>query len=276
MPHRGFAVSVLWIAALSVTGPVPLAAGDDDPQRTRDGLLVLYDFSDDDDRVIRDRSGHAEPIDLRIEDVGAVRRERGALHIERDTLIRSDQPARRIIDAVRTSGQITVETWVRPDNTQQEGPARIVPLSADTTHRNFTLGQEGDRYDFRLRSAKTSDNAMPSLAGPRRGVKTELTHVVYTRQTNGRTRLHVNGRVVADGRAEGSLNGWNDGFQLALANELTRDRPWRGTMHLVAIYDRALSDEEVSRHFALKSSASACPPRCRPRATTACSNRWPR
>ena len=36
---------------------------------------------------------------------------------------------------------------------------------------------------------------------------------------------------------------------LALANELTEDRPWLGEFYLVAIYDRALSQDEVSRNF---------------------------
>ena len=51
---------------------------------------------------------------------------------------------------------------LQPANAIQDGPARIVTLSSDPTHRNFTLGQERDAFDVRLRTQKTSANGMPS------------------------------------------------------------------------------------------------------------------
>ena len=51
--------------------------------------------------------------------------------------------------------------------------------------RNFTLGQEGNRYDVRLRTESTNDNGIPSLASPENSLRAELTHVVYTRDAAG-------------------------------------------------------------------------------------------
>ena len=42
---------------------------------------------------------------------------------------------------------------------------------------------------------------------------------------------------------------WNSGFTFQMGNEATLDRPWLGTIHLVALYNRALSDKEVNRKF---------------------------
>jgi len=53
----------------------------------------------------------------------------------------------------------------------------------------------------------------------------------------------------------GQLGNWSDDFRLTLANELTGDRPWLGELHLIAIYGRALTAEEITRNFAVGVSA---------------------
>lgn len=45
------------------------------------------------------------------------------------------------------------------------------------------------------------------------------------------------------------LSNWDQTHRLFLGNEGSLDRPWRGTMYLVAVYDHALSPEEVMANF---------------------------
>jgi VanZ family protein len=45
------------------------------------------------------------------------------------------------------------------------------------------------------------------------------------------------------------LRNWNETYRLFLGNEGTLDRPWSGRLYLVAVYDRALSPEEVRANF---------------------------
>lgn len=239
--HRLRIIPLALIALLAWAIPQAHAADD--------GPLVLYDFADVDKDIVRDRSQRGEPLDLRIADTKAVTRHPGSLRIDRDTSIRSPGPADKITRAVRKSRSITVEVWAHPDNDRQDGPARIVTLSSDTQKRNFTLGQDGEKYDFRLRSTGTSVNGIPSLASPNNALTTKPTHIVYTRDAEGRARLYVDGRVVANGRAAGSLDKWDDTYRFAIGNELTGDRPWRGTLHRVAVYDRVLSSDEVTKRF---------------------------
>ena len=40
-----------------------------------------------------------------------------------------------------------------------------------------------------------------------------------------------------------------DEYLFYLGNEGTTDRPWLGEYHLVAIYNRALSDQEILQNF---------------------------
>lgn len=71
--------------------------------------------------------------------------------------------ADRIVQGLGRSGELTLEAWVKPANTTQAGPARIVTLSADPSRRNFTLGQAADDFEVRFRTNTTSANGEPSL-----------------------------------------------------------------------------------------------------------------
>ena len=217
--------------------------------RSGDGLVALYDFRLAKGSIVKDRSGVGKPLDLKIENPKNVRRTKGTLEVRGKTLIRSDKPAAKVFNAVRRSGEITIEAWVRPANAKQDGPARMVTLSGGSSERNFTLGQEGDKVDVRLRTTKTSGNGIPSLNSPGRSLAPRLTHIVYTRNRGGRARLFLNGKQQAEKRVPGAMANWNGKYRLALANELSSDRPWLGTFHLVAIYSRDLSVGEVAQHF---------------------------
>ena len=217
--------------------------------RSGDGLVALYDFRLAKGSIVKDRSGVGKPLDLKIENPKNVRRTKGTLEVRGKTLIRSDKPAAKVFNAVRRSGEITIEAWVRPANAKQDGPARMVTLSGGSSERNFTLGQEGDKVDVRLRTTKTSGNGIPSLNSPGRSLAPRLTHIVYTRNRGGRARLFLNGKQQVEKRVLGAMANWNGKYRLALANELSSERPWLGTFHLVAIYSRDLSVGEVAQHF---------------------------
>ena len=212
-------------------------------------LLALYDFADVDGDVVRDRSGVGQPLDLKIEKFNGVVREPGSLTICDKTVIRSDGAAKKIIDAVQKSNELTIEVWAKPSDLKQEGPARVVSLSRDTSNRNFTLGQERDQWDFRLRTSRTSSNGIPSLPAGSKSARTELTHIVFARDRSGEATIYIDGKQNARRKIDGDFRNWDSVYRLSLGNELTGDRPWRGTLHLVAIYGRALSAAEAAEHF---------------------------
>jgi hypothetical protein len=72
---------------------------------------------------------------------------------------------------------------------------------------------------------------------------------VYTRAADGVVRIYVDGVEVANAIVAGDLDNWAGNHRLGLANELTQDQPWLGELYLVAIYNRALTPDEVSQNY---------------------------
>ena len=128
------------------------------------------------------------------------------------------------------------------------GLARIATISLDINHRNLTLGQDGPTFFSRVRTDATGLNGMPQLNGQTGTPAKALTHLVLTRTPSGTEQLFVNGVHDATRTTAGTLSNWDETFHLAVANELDDARPWLGTYHTLAIYDRALSAAQVTQH----------------------------
>jgi hypothetical protein len=226
--------------------------------------IALYTFQEGGGTLVRDLSGSLPRLDLDILTPDAVSwLDGGGLRVDKPALIRSQMAADKISQACRRSQEIAVEAWVRPANTTQDGPARIVTLSSGTTARNFTLGQQGGAFEVRTRTRATSGNGLPRYRTADAVVETTLTHLVYVRDRHGTVSFHVNGKSVPlatvvglDGvstssqELKGDFSNWADGFFLALAAEQDRARHWLGELHALAIYDRAMKPEEWSRSLA--------------------------
>lgn len=218
--------------------------------------LVLYTFNEGSGSTVHDISGTGLPLNLTVATPAAVSwNTNGSLKINADTLIASSTAATKVINALKASNAVTFEAWIQPGNTTQTGPARILTLSKDSRLRNFTLGQEEISYIGRLRTTKTDTNGKPQISTPAGTLNTSLTHVVYSRNTSGAVKLFINGVKQQQTTIGGNFSNWDSTYRLALGNELNGGRPWLGTFHQLAIYDRAFSANEVSQAYAAGNNA---------------------
>jgi mono/diheme cytochrome c family protein len=222
---------------------------DETSHRVTQGLHALYSFDLAENGLIPDRSGAREPLNLRIDKPQNVQFRSGRMQITTPITIAADGPATKLIDAIRETGELSIEVWLTPSDLKQSGPARIVSLSIDPSQRNFTLGQDKGRLDVRLRTSSTDNNGQPSTSGPENSLATKLTHVVFTRASGGEVGLYQDGKRIVSGKVAGDFVNWSNDFRLSIANEVTGDRPWLGDLHLVAIYSRALSDADVTQNY---------------------------
>lgn len=223
-------------------------------ERVTDGLLVLYEFEEGAGTTVMDVGGVGTPLDLEIESNDFTWVADGLLLEE--GIVRSQVPATKIIEGCQATDGLTVEAWVTPLMAAQEGPARIVTLSETSSFRNFTVGQgvidiPTALFVGRLRTSDDtgSDNGGPQILTGTIATNLE-THLAYVRDSDEDVdRLYVNGQSEATGPRSGDFSGWDPTFEFACGNELTLDRQWQGTLHLVAVYDRALTHEEIIQNI---------------------------
>ncbi|MFT4647431.1 MAG: hypothetical protein ACI9X4_000643 [Glaciecola sp.] len=233
----------------------------EDSGRIRENLLAEYHFEEGAGSVVQDISGVQPALDLNIADSGAVSWVPGGLSIMSPTLLSTAGPATRITQSVQQSREITVEAWLRPDNLNQDGPARLFGISNGPSLRNFTLGQglwgsqPKDTFNMRMRTSATDMDGMPLLTTASGSASTGLQHVVYTHRQDGTSRIFVNGQVSSEIQLDGDMNNWDAGYRMAVAGEIGASRAWLGELYLMAIYDRALTAAEVNQNRAAGSGA---------------------
>ena len=232
-------------------------------ERINSGLIVLYDFEKAVEQAaggeadsFRDESGNTPRLVLKNQGKGTVVHADGAVELKEGGFLKSQNITPRVAAAIIRSGEVTFEAWIEPANITQAGPARIFTYSRDANDRSFTIGQDGNKFEFRVRSTQTSNNGIPAIASSAGSAKEGLTHLVYTRDRTGRTRIYIDGKLDVEKSLPGNLTNWTADFHLGVGNEMSGDRPWSGKVQLLAIYQRDLLPHEVLHQFKAGVNAS--------------------
>ena len=159
----------------------------------------------------------------------------------------------KLRELIVSTGEYSIEAWVAPANVTQDGPARIVSYSGGSTSRNFMLGQTLYNYDTFVRSDQTDPAGEPQLSTPDADevLQATLQHVVVTYDPANGRRIFVNGQLIvdADPTPGGLLNDWDDTFALAIASEVDNQDRWAGSIRLLAVHNRVLTDEQILQNF---------------------------
>jgi hypothetical protein len=243
-------------------------AGADADGRVTNGLVAFFSFTEDAGNVVHDTAPEGDHLELGVERAPAPDGDGGTIpaatsgptitwtspgmSVVGRVLIASAVNASTIESRCGASGEITVEAWLEPAKVDQYGPARIVTMSftGSVPNRNFTLGQDGDHYIFRLRNKDIDAGVVERPSDG--GVALALTHVAVTARANGEMTFWIDGARTTHVLPAGAF-GFQP-FRLALANEIdgfTFERSWRGDYRLVAVYCRALSEAELAHNRAL-------------------------
>jgi hypothetical protein len=221
-------------------------AGQVGSKRTTAGLVVLYEFLEGEGTVVTDTSNVSEPLNLSILSGGPTWLSGGGLRLDKAAMIVSDGPATKVIDACVASNAVTVEVWLKLSNLDQTGPARLVSVGADVSGQNLMLGQANTTLKARLLTTLSLVEIVSTVGS----LDTNLTHVVYTRNSAGQARFIIDGVTLGNGAVGGEMTSWDSSYRLAIGNEVGGFRPWLGTLYLVAIYARALTKAELEGNFA--------------------------
>jgi len=161
----------------------------------------------------------------------------------------TDGPGSKVIEALKATSQSTFEIWIAAANLTQSGPARMISVGGDPGNQNFVLGQIEDDVQVRLLHTGKDRKARPRLMTGDNSLTTGVTHLVHTYDGISE-RLYVNGvqhptTVVQPG----TYSNWDVTDNFNIGNEGSSNRPWSGTIYLVAVYNRALTEAEIQQNF---------------------------
>jgi hypothetical protein len=220
--------------------------------RQESDIIALYEFKTGTGNIAYDTSGVDPAINLTLSgDTTWV--EGWGLEFKTGKAQGSTSDSRKLSQLIKATGEYSIEAWVVPANVTQEGPARIVSYSAGTDDRNFTLGQTLYNYNFLHRSSTTDGNGEPghSTSDDDEDLQATEQHVVLTFDPENGRRIYIDGQFTddQDETAPGNLNDWDDTYALVLGNEASSNRPWVGKIRMLAIHNRALTEQQIQQNF---------------------------
>lgn len=160
--------------------------------------------------------------------------------------------SKKLHDLIKLSGQYSIEAWVIPGNVTQMN-SNIISYSAGDGARNFTLGQNMYNYEYLNRTSNTDTNGAPRISTPNadENLQATLQHVVVTYDRQTGRKIYVNGLLTnaVESTTPGDLLNWHSSYALIFGNEDNSNRPWQGTLRMVAIHDRALNLAQIETNY---------------------------
>ncbi len=230
--------------------------------RFEDNIIALYEFKEGTGVIANDTSAVEPALNLSLSGnvswVGGWGIKVGPAYTDTDTNISyrngkaqgSTTNSKKLHDMIRATGEYSLEAWVVPANVSQED-ARIISYSGSSTSRNFTLGQSLYNYEVLHRSSTTDQNAVFATADADQRLQASLQHVVVTFAPGQGRKIYVNGQATGDidPQEAGNLSEWDDSFAFVLGNETDSSSLWQGTLRMVAIHNRALSETQILQNF---------------------------
>jgi VanZ family protein len=159
--------------------------------------------------------------------------------------------ANALHSALLSGNGLTVEVWAATRTNDQEGPARIVSYSKNSRLRNFSLGQARGDLVMRMRTSESDVNGTDRvLIGKGLFRPNEPQHVTVTYDFS-QQQVYVDGDMrLRTTMPWGRFTTWDPSYSFVVGNEATGNRPWLGKLFLLAVYNRALSDDEIRRNYA--------------------------
>ena len=219
-------------------------------QRVSFNLQALYDFRETSGTIVHDVSAVGSPLDLTILTPSQTEWTGYTLKtIDAGVpFINTVSAATKLYSAFTSSNELTLEAWIKPKDIEDTTFGKIITISQDADNVNFSLVQNGFRYEGILRTSDT-DNSGVSVITSTDVAKYSLTHVIFTRDSDGIVKIFIDGEEAASGSINGDFSNWDSSYLMAFANELVGGLPWPGHFNLVAFFNRALSFQEVRHNF---------------------------
>lgn len=171
----------------------------------------------------------------------------------------TDSSAQKVSDAIKATGQYSIELWLHTTDSTQNNPARIFTMGNGATSQSdplntaFMIGQEGnDDIQWRL-----PNGAAASITLPNALLTNYLDAHLFFVYNGTHAKIYWQGKEYLDTAITSGIGSWGTNYEISAfdtpwVNPVDK-RPWRGILHRVAMWRRALTVDEVrSTHLLTK------------------------
>ena len=223
-------------------------------KRVWEGLVAYYNFNINSNNVVKDYSNYKKPLDLAIDDVGGIIwKTNNSIEIIANTVIKSIKPATKIVNACKKTNEITLECWIKPESYNPSNQSSILSISNDSEDIGASIFQTNISdlnsnlfsYAINLKTKATSGDGSPAIYSENEFSYVSLQHLVYVKDKNGIEKIYLDGEEVANSIRPKELDNWKDDYFLMMGNNMSQSNPWYGTYYVFAIYNSALSREQI-------------------------------
>lgn len=222
------------------------AAGEPPWPGSREGIVLVWRNAGRSAEVIDPQTGASRIF--RVEARSAARFGRFFEMDPRGGFFAGEGAQDAISPACKKSNQLTLEAMIAPPDLQQAGPAAIISF-ASAEACDFLLGQERERLVLRLRTSAAGAGGEPLAdLGPLEAGR--LQHVLISYQ-QGRLTCYRDGQAVSvTPPVTGDFSAWTPA-RLTFGAGPAGERPWKGRIEGIALYNRFMEPAEAKARFGL-------------------------
>ncbi len=210
--------------------------------RVTNGLLALYEFEEGSGSTIGDAI--PAPYPLNIATLGDVAWHPHSLELTNYTKIAGAGNFDKLMAACKVTNELTVEAWVKYAAVEGDSSTygRLITVASNGTSRDLALGNIGTKQWWFSMDDGEDANA--------NGTNTNLVHTVLVRTNDGNDTVHgfVNGAEVSSKQGTRKPSTFA-AYPLTVGNSPFGGRGVKATIHLIAVYSRALTTVEIGLNY---------------------------
>ena len=180
-----------------------------------------------------------------------------------------------VVESILQTESFSIEMWITPTKTNHKEKACIFSFNGKIVGQNypynFKLGQGPWHTEVDQPSSFARANFKFPPLGMHPGIRSwehpikspansmgdQQTHLVYSCSKEGMQRIYINGILTVERHNPDYLNLWGGNLRMVVGSDIPhmtpgniyKGQPWKGEIHHLAIYNRALTGEEVNLHY---------------------------
>lgn len=232
-------------------------------------LVQLYVFQKElnSGRKVNDLSKMLPKVDLYLRNADKDHwKTNGGLDMDGSFIAESIGDCRKTFQAIEKTNELTLEVWLKPHESFATTDAlhlrRLCTFAESHVARNFSFSISCEMIETWLRTDRTNkygvyleDKGMPNRHRYKykyskiKKFPKDIAHLVISRNNQGLMQYFINGELQFKRELPGMIKDWNKKFKFIIGNERNGENPLKGVYYMLAVYNKALSENEVYNNF---------------------------